>query len=88
MNSKISNKSEKTWTILHTNLRGFSSKEISLKSIINQMKPNIVTMNEVDFRKDKKVSISGYSSYTRNRKNNENMGGVATAIVNEENQQH
>ena len=52
------------------------------------MKPNIVTINEVGFRKDKKVSISGYSSYTRNRKNNENMGGVATAIVNEENQQH
>ena len=41
-------------------------------------------MNEVGLKKNKKVSLGGYNSYTRNRKTHENMGGVATAIIDEE----
>ena len=41
-------------------------------------------MNEVGLKKNKKVNIAGYNCYTRNRKNNESMGGVATAVVDEE----
>ena len=41
-------------------------------------------MNEVGLRKNKKVSLSGYNSFTRNRKTHENMGGVATAVIEEE----
>ena len=47
------------------------------------MKPNVVTLNEVGLRKDKKVAIQGYNCYTRNRKTLENMGGVATAVIDD-----
>ena len=85
MYSKYVNKSDKTWSIFHTNLRGFSSKKISVKNIISKIKPNVITMNEVGLRKNKKVSLAGYTCYTRNRQNNESMGGVATAVIDEEN---
>ena len=84
MYCKKFNKSDKSWSILHTNIRGFTSKKRSLKNILNVLKPNVVTINEVALRKDKKVSLAGYNSYTRNRKTNENMGGVATAVVDAE----
>ena len=84
MYSKSFNKSDKTWSVLHTNLRGFSSKKKSLSEIVNILRPNVVTMNEVGLRKDKKVALGGYNCYTRNRKTNESMGGVATAVINEE----
>ena len=48
------------------------------------MKPNVVTINEVGLRKDKKLSLKGYNCYTRNRKTLENMGGVATAVIDDE----
>ena len=41
-------------------------------------------MNEVGLRKDKKVALGGYNCYTRNRKTNESMGGVATAVIHDE----
>ena len=44
----------------------------------------MVTINEVGLRKDKKVSLNGYNCYTRNRKTDQNMGGVATAVVDAE----
>ena len=55
-----------------------------MKNIISKIKPNVITINEVGLRKNKKISIGGYTCYTRNRQNNESMGGVATAVVNEE----
>ena len=55
-----------------------------MKTIIHKIKPNVITMNEVGLKKNKKVSIRGYDCFTRNRKNNENMGGVATAVINDE----
>ena len=84
MYCKTMNKSDKTWSILHTNKRGFTSKKKSLKTILNRIKPNVVTINEVGLRKDKRVSLQGYNCYTRNRKTNENMGGVATAVIDDE----
>ena len=44
----------------------------------------MVTINDVGLRKDKKVSLNGYNCYTRNRKTDQNMGGVATAVVDAE----
>ena len=55
-----------------------------MKNIIQTVQPNVITMNEVGYRQNKKLLIPGYECYTRNRKNNEYMGGVATAIVNDE----
>ena len=55
----------------------------SLKIILNKINPSAVILNEVGLRGNKKCSIQGYRSYTRNRKN-QNMGGIATAIRNDE----
>ena len=62
-----SGKKDKKWTILHSNIRGFSSKKLSFLSIIKGVNPNIITLNEVAFRKDKKLTIPGYMSFNKNR---------------------
>ena len=77
--------SDGTWTIFHSNIRGFNSKKLSLKNIISKVTPNVITLNEVGLRGSKKCSIQGYDSYTRNRQN-QNMGGVVTAISKVESQ--
>ena len=75
--------SDNKWSIFHTNIRGFNSKKKSLLSIINGVNPNIITINEVGFKKDKKLNIPGFYCYNRNR-GSVNMGGIATAIKNDE----
>ena len=47
--------------------------------------PNVLTINEVGFKKNKKVNVPGYYSFTRNRKGNVNMGGIAKLVKNNEN---
>ena len=71
------------WSILHSNCRGYNSKKHSFMSIINGVNPNIVTINELGYKKDKRLSIPGYHCYNRNRIS-QNMGGVATVIRNDE----
>ena len=71
------------WTIYHNNCRGLESKQDSLVSIINQVQPNIVTLNETYLKKNKKPKIYGYFSYAHNR-SNKSMGGVATCVVNKD----
>ena len=72
-----------SWTIYHSNLRGFESKQDSLVSIINQVQPNVITLNETMLKRNKKPRIYGYFSYAHNR-SNKSMGGVATCIANKE----
>ena len=71
------------WSIFHTNIRGYNSKKKSFVSIINGINPSIITINELGYKKDKKLTIPGYHCYNRNR-TSENMGGVATAIKESE----
>ena len=71
------------WSILHSNCRGYNSKKHSFMSIINGVNLNIVTINELGYKKDKRLSIPGYHCYNRNRIS-QNMGGVATVIRNDE----
>jgi hypothetical protein len=82
-NNPSSIKSDGNWTILHSNIRGFNSKKISLENIIIAVSPSVITLNEVGLRGGKKCSIKGYDTYTRNRKN-QSMGGIATSIRKDE----
>ena len=77
------NLTEKSFNILHANIRGYSSKQLSFKSIYQRLNPNVITINEVGYKKDKKLSLPEYSSYTKNRKV-KSMGGVATSIRKDE----
>ena len=42
--------------------------------------PNIITLNEINLRKNKKLDIEGYKCFNKNRVNG-NMGGVATLVA-------
>ena len=75
--------SDNKWSILHSNIRGWNSKKLSFQSILKGVNPNLVTLNEVAFRKDKKLNVPGFLSYNKNRQK-ESMGGVATCIKNDE----
>ena len=68
------------WNIYHCNVRGYDSKRVSLQTILETVRPNVVTLNETHYVNKKKVNIDGYTVYNKNR-NNMNGGGVATAII-------
>ena len=71
------------WTIYQSNIRGYSSKELSFHTIIANITPSVIILNETHYRNDRKMSIPGYDTYNRNRQN-KCMGGIATAICNKE----
>ena len=71
------------WSIFHTNIRAYNSKKKSFLSIINGVSPSVITLNDVGYKKDKKLNVPGHYCYNRNRVS-ENMGGVATCIKNDE----
>ena len=72
-----------SWIIYHCNVRGFESKKDSITGIINQVKPNILTLNETHMNGNKKPELYGYFSYARNRPD-KSMGGVSTCVSNKE----
>ena len=71
------------WNIFHSNLRGFSSKETSVKTIIETLRPNLITFNETLFKNNKKLRLPGYKCYNRNRQDT-GGGGIATCIDSKE----
>ena len=48
--------------------------------ILETVRPNVVTLNETLYFNNKKLNIEGYTTYNKNRQNN-NGGGVATAVI-------
>ena len=70
-----------SFTILHTNIRGFSSKTESLNAIVQLKNPDILTINETKLKGNKKPEVGGYKSFTRNRKSCDG-GGIATLVSN------
>ena len=75
-------KKTNTFTIMLTNLRGYRSKEYSLKKIIKKLKPAVVVMNETNLTGNMKVDLTPYVSWNRNR-SGQGGGGVATAVAQE-----
>ena len=73
------------WKIFHSNIRGFNSKKVSLKNIISRQSPNVITLNEVGLKGNKKFTIQGYSTFGRNLQKL-NIGGIATTIISNESQ--
>ena len=52
---------------------------MALKSILETIRPNVVTLNETLYKNNKRLNIEGYVTYNRNRQN-VNGGGVATSV--------
>ena len=71
------------WTIYHANIRGFKSKESSLKHIIKVVDADVVSLNEHGLKSKQKLKMDGYKSYTKNRVDKA-MGGVSISVKNDE----
>ena len=76
---KTENGCEQSLVIVHSNLRGFTSKKESVKNVADLANADIVTLNETGLRNRNKVNIPGYISFSRNRKE-KSMGGVSTSV--------
>ena len=76
--AKVSNKSE-TFTILHSNIRGYSSKSISLQAIAGCKMPTVLTLNETMLLSNKELNLKGRYCFTSNRTGT-GGGGIATCI--------
>ena len=73
------NRRDSTFTVLLSNIRGYKSKEHSLKKIIKKVKPSMILLNETQLIGNMKVSLKPYTSWTRNR-TEKGGGGIATAV--------
>ena len=80
------NNLDNKWTLYHLNIRGFNSKQKSLDTIMNQLRPNVITLNETGLKNRQKINLSNYKSFNRNRCDGQIMGGVSTSIRNDEKQ--
>ena len=62
---------------MHTNIRGYVSKALSLQTFSNKV--DVITVNETWLKNNQKLQLPGFVCYNRNRKN-VNGGGIATCI--------
>ena len=67
--------------MLHSNIRGFLSKQESLADILEQVNPDICNLNETGLRGNRKIKIKKYVSFNKNREVRQ-MGGVSTSYQN------
>ena len=62
-------------------MRGYRSKEYSLKKTLKKIKPSMIAMNETQLRGRMKISLEpSYMSWCKNR-TGQAGGGVATAVA-------
>ena len=73
------NTRKSTFSVLLVNLRGYKSKETSLKKVIAQVYPSMVALNETMLSGKMKVSLPQYISWNKKRKE-KGGGGVSTAV--------
>ena len=66
------------------NIRGFNSKQKSLDTILCELRPNLVTLNETGLKNRQKISLTKYKSFNRNRCDGQSMGGISTSVIDEE----
>ena len=78
-----SNDSNNVFSVLHNNCRGALSKLNSIETISKSLKVQVITLNEINLQKNRKLKINGFKTFSRNRKEGR-MGGVATLVLENE----
>ena len=76
------NRKNRTFSILLANIRGYKSKEVSVKKLIKKVKPSMVLLNETLLAGNTKVTITPYNIWSKNRKE-KGGGGILTAVAQE-----
>ena len=56
-------------TLVGTNANGLLGKQESLKSLINEFQPTIITIQESNTRKQGLIKLKGYQIFLKNREN-------------------
>ena len=62
-----------------TNIRGFNSKKLSLKHVVNEH-VDVLLINETHSVKNQRVKFEGFKCFSRNREGN-NWGGIASCVT-------
>ena len=65
------------WVLLHSNIRGYDSKALSLHAIANNA--DVVTINETYLKNNRTLNMPGFTCFNRNRQG-VNGGGIATCV--------
>ena len=68
-----------TLKILHSNIRGFVSKQTSLSEILAVESPDIVTLNETNLKGKKKINLKNYVSFCKN--SDLNSHGISSSFA-------
>ena len=80
--NKNNKEKNKQLSIVGTNSAGLNSKKESFFSIINIIKPSIITVQETKHSKFRTLKIPGYQTFERIR-NGKSGGGLLTSIIND-----
>ena len=68
-------------TIMHTNPRGWTSKQESLLKLIKSIDPDIININETQLTGNSKVNIKSYTSFCKNQ-TLKIGGGICSSVAN------
>ena len=79
-NKFTQNKVSDEWSLYHINIRNLDARLASMESILAVNAFSVVTINETHFHAGRKVILSGYTSYSRNRVDKAS-GGIATSVL-------
>ena len=65
--------------ILHSNIRGYTSKKEAFYEVVKDIDADVCILNETGLKGKNKVIIPGYTTFFKNREV-KNMGGISTSI--------
>lgn len=69
--------------ILQWNVRGFEKRKINIYRIITERRPQIICLQETNFKHDFCANIRGYTNYYKNRITRKASGGVVIYVKND-----
>ena len=75
----VQNRRQNSFSVLLVNLRGYKSKEMSLRKFVKKIRPSVVAMNETLLTGNMKVSMPPYTCWSKNR-SEKGGGGITTAV--------
>ena len=64
------------YTIMHSNIRSFNNRKVSLHDIVARTSPNLISLNETNLNGNAKPDTPGHLAFNKNRKDSVEVGFV------------